>query len=97
MNMHMKTDRLTAFLYLLTRDHLASGVIEKLLVTVEGMNEPTTTYSCPHLAALAAEWADRLTQAHSFCKSQVWDNGDMTTCGKPSTTVTFCEEHWRKP
>lgn len=54
----MKTDRLTAFLYLLNRDHLASGVIEKLLVIVEEMIDPT--YSCPHNAALAAEWTDRL-------------------------------------
>ena len=51
--------KLQAFLYLLIRDHLPTGVIEHILSEVGKLDE-STDFSSPQLADLAAEWAEDL-------------------------------------
>lgn len=51
--------RLVTFLYLLTRDELATGVIERLLKETEKAECPV--FSARHIEAQARDWAARLT------------------------------------
>jgi hypothetical protein len=52
------SDRLVTFLYLLTRDELPSGQVERLLAEVERADAPT--FSAPFVEAQAREWTARL-------------------------------------
>lgn len=54
--------RLVTFLYLLTRDELTSGVVERLIRDTEKTDHPA--FSSWHIEALAREWAVRLTTTH---------------------------------
>ena len=56
------SDDLVCFLYVLTRDHLTSGVVEKILLDhIHKGKGQRVKYSCPHIEALARSWADELT------------------------------------
>ena len=60
--------KLQAFLYLLIRDHLPTGVVERILSEVGKLNLMIEDdkyvvhpdFSSPQLADLAAEWAEDL-------------------------------------
>ncbi len=60
--------KLQAFLYLLVRDHLSTGVVEKLLAEIRSMDLMIEDdkyvvhpeFSSPQLADLATEWAEDL-------------------------------------
>ena len=54
------SDRLVMFLYMLARDELPLGRIERILVEVEKAGQKTPVFSEPHLASWAANTADRL-------------------------------------
>lgn len=52
-------DRLTAFLYILIRDHLPLGVVNKIYVDVE-VEPDALVLSNPELAYMARDFARRL-------------------------------------
>ncbi len=84
----MTTDRLTVFLYLLTRDELSSGVIERLLVMVEEKDH--FDFSCPHIAALAAEWADRLRSKITIDEARSWPGDSSHENGNYTCKCSIC-------
>ena len=53
-------ERLTAFLYILMRDHLPSGTVEKIMMDHVDVIIETPVYSNQHLVAHAREIADRI-------------------------------------
>jgi len=53
--------KLTAFLYLLIRDHLPSGKVAKLIMDVHKITE-NIEYTNEHLEALAKDYATRITE-----------------------------------
>lgn len=57
----MTHPRLVALLYLLARDELAAGKIERLMIEAEKAG-PDDIYSSKELERMAREWAKRLIQ-----------------------------------
>lgn len=56
-----KADKLVAFLYILLRDHVQPGAIERLIDDhIDGQNEPVSVYSNPHVLSYAEDIAARL-------------------------------------
>ncbi len=60
---------LIMFLYLLAREHLPTGVIERLIEDVEMTCGKNVTFSSPQLAALAMDWKKRLVQRENLASS----------------------------
>jgi hypothetical protein len=53
--------KLQSFLYLLLRDHVVAGEVEKLVIEVEAHPGPNT-FSNPYLESYAKELSARLTE-----------------------------------
>ena len=53
-------DRLVAFLYVLMRDEVVSGAVEKIMLEHVESNDREAVFSNPHLEAHAVELAKRL-------------------------------------
>ena len=53
--------RLQAFLYLLMRDHLPTGVVVKLIQDAMKAGSGGATFTSKHLAAIAGNLAERLS------------------------------------
>lgn len=54
----MTTTKLQAFLYILARDYLPTGKVERILKDVSGLEEKV--FTCPLVVALAEQWAGEL-------------------------------------
>lgn len=57
--MSIQVEKLQVFLYLLARDHLTTGAIEKLMEIVNALASDVE-FTSEHLAAMADEWATEL-------------------------------------
>lgn len=55
-----QTQKLTAFLYIIIRDHLPSGAVANAIMYLESMIEDDVEFSNEHLKALAEDYAKRI-------------------------------------
>ena len=54
--------KLTAFLYLMMRDHLPTGIIAKIVLDIDELEIDKIEYSNDHLKALAEDYAKRILE-----------------------------------
>ena len=80
--------KLTAFLYLIMRDHLPTGIIAKIIMDIDELDTGRIEYSNDHLRALAEDYAGRILDAQVPLVPQGGRGGKMPTSpGKvPSST-----------
>jgi ribosomal protein L16 Arg81 hydroxylase len=43
---------------------------------------------------LAEEGLQRIYNSKEYCKQRIWDNGDMTDCGKKIYALQLCQKHF---
>lgn len=90
--MPLTKDRLTAFLYILMRDHVTVGVIEQIMHGHVGVNgDAHPVFSNPWLAGYAGELVKRLTGAQSVVA--VDDPGPNWACSYCDTNNSGSRAH----
>lgn len=55
-----QTEKLTAFLYIIIRDHLPAGTIANAIIYLESMIEDDVEFSNENLKSLAEDYAKRI-------------------------------------
>lgn len=80
--------KLTAFLYLMMRDHLPTGVVAKIIMDIDELNTGRIEYSNDLLKALAEDYAGRILETQVPLVPQGGTGGKIPTSpGKvPSST-----------